>query len=95
MGARWIDAAVEHSRQHPDAPFAEAGPALERLLAAGATREDICVVARLASYQASFQILYMLDDPGVDGDDSKMMHEELLGAEPRGRQGSPGATRRP
>jgi hypothetical protein len=87
MSARWIDAAVVHSRRTPDAPFADVGPALERLLAIGATEEDICLVARHASYEAAFQVLYMLDDPGVDGDDNKMMHEELLGADPSGREG--------
>jgi hypothetical protein len=94
MTARWIDAAVAHSRRRPDAPFADVGPALERLLAAGATREDICLVARHASYEAAFQVLYMLDDPGVDGDDNKMMHEELLGADPSGREGRRGSAPR-
>jgi hypothetical protein len=26
----------------------------------------------------STQILYMLDDPGVDNDDNKMLHESIL-----------------
>jgi hypothetical protein len=36
----------------------------------------------------------MLDDPGVDDDDNKMMHEELLGADPSGREGRPGSAPR-
>jgi len=91
MSGRWIDAAVAHSKRNSEAPFADLGPALERLLAAGAAREDLCLVARHASYEAAFQLLYMLDDPGVDGDDNKMMHEELLGADPSGREGRPGS----
>src|SRR5579863_5756947 len=38
---------------------------------------------RLASYEAAFQLLYMLEDPGVDGNDHVMMHEDLLGADPK------------
>jgi hypothetical protein len=33
----------------------------------------------------------MLDDPGVDGDDNKMMYEELLGTDPSGLEGRPGS----
>jgi hypothetical protein len=36
-------------------------------------------------------LLYMLDDPGVDDDDNKMMHEELLTADPSGKDGRPGS----
>jgi len=82
MSERWIDAVVSNSERKPDEPFADLGPALQRLMAAGASRLDLCLLARHASYTAAFQLLYMLDDPGVDGDDDKMMHEELLGAEP-------------
>jgi hypothetical protein len=65
-------------------------PISARLLASGAAREDLSLIARRASYEAVFRVLYMLDDPGVDGDDNKMMHEELLGADPSGREGRPG-----
>jgi hypothetical protein len=68
-------------------PFAEVGSALKRLLAKGVDRRDLCVIARFANYEAVFSLLYMLDDPGVDDDDNKMMHEELLTADPSGREG--------
>lgn len=90
MQGGWIDAMAARSEREPDAPFADIGPALQRLLAAGAARRDLCLLARHASYEAVFQVLYMLDDPGVDGDDNKMMHEDLLGADPSGREGRPG-----
>jgi hypothetical protein len=91
MTGSWIDGVVVASERKPDEPFADVGPALKRLVAAGIDRRDLCLVARLASYEAAFRILYMLDDPGVDGDDNKMMHEELLSADPSGRDGRPGS----
>jgi hypothetical protein len=33
----------------------------------------------------------MLDDPGIDGDENAMLHEELLGADPSGLEGRPGS----
>jgi hypothetical protein len=94
MNERWLDAVVARSKRKPDAPFADLGTVLERLLAAGVARRDLCLIARHASYEAAFQVLYMLDDPGVDDDDNKMMHEELLGADPSGREGRPGSAPR-
>ena len=91
MSGRWIDNAVANSERAPNAPFADLGPALKRLLASGADRRDLCLLARHASYEAAFQVLYMLDDPGVDGDNNKVMYEELLGADPSGKDGRPGS----
>ena len=78
---------IEESKSYPDGPFADLGPALERLLARDVDRRDLSLIARHAGYEAVFQVLYMLDDPGVDEDDNKMMHEELLGADPSGKEG--------
>jgi hypothetical protein len=36
--------------QDPDAPFADVGPALKRLLALGASRQDLSLVCRFAVY---------------------------------------------
>ncbi len=91
MSGAWIDNIVASSQSQPDAPFADLGPALKRLLKCGADRRDLSLIARHAAYEAVFQILYMLDDPGVDNDDNKMMHESLLGADPSGREGRPGS----
>jgi hypothetical protein len=89
MTGSWVDATIAVADRRANAPFADAGAALKRLLAQGADRRDLDIVARFASYEALFTLLYMLDDPGVDDDDNKMMHEELLTADPSGRAGRP------
>ena len=67
MQEHWIENAVRESEKHPDAPFADLGPALKRLLALGAARRDLSLISRFASYEAVFQTLYALGDPGVGG----------------------------
>ena len=91
MQEHWIDNVIRESERRPDSPFADLGPALKRLLAAGADRRDLSLIARHAAYEAVFGTLYALDDPGVDGDDFKMMHESLLTADPSGREARPGS----
>jgi hypothetical protein len=95
MAGRWIDNVIAESERKPDAPFADLGSVLKGLLAKGVDRRDLCVIARFASYETAFSLLYMLDDPGVDDDDIKMMHEELLAADPSGKDGRPGSLRGP
>jgi hypothetical protein len=48
---------------------------------------DIVAIGRGASYDAVFDLLYKLGDPGVDDIDG--LFEELLMADPSGREGSP------
>ncbi len=89
---RWIDHTIADVDGRPNAPFADASAALKRLLAQGADRNDLSIIARLAKYEAVFTLLYMLDDPGVDDDNIKLMHEELLTADPSGRDGGPASS---
>lgn len=91
MQERWIDNAVRASGRSPDSPFADVGTVLTRLLAAGAARRDLSVIARFAAYEAVFGTLYALSDPGVEGNDMEMLHESLLSADPSGREGRPGS----
>lgn len=91
MQERWIDNVLRASEQNPDAPFADLAPALKRLLAAGAGRRDLSLIARFAAYEAVFGTLYALSDPGVDDNDVEMLHESLLGADPSGKEGRPGS----
>ncbi len=87
-----LSEAMARARSRPNDPFADSGPALERLIALGANPEDICLLMRDAAYNAVFATLYAIGDPGVDGDDVFMLHEELLTADPSGLEGRPGSS---
>jgi len=91
MQEHWIDNTIRGSEKQPDAPFADLGPALKRLLAAGADRRDLSLIARQAAYEAVFGALYALSDPGIDDNHLEMMHESLLSADPSGQEGRPGS----
>jgi hypothetical protein len=87
----WIDRVIQSSEKDRNEPFADAGQALKRLRALGASYEDIGHIMRSASYEAVFGVLYALDDPGVDNDDQEGLFESLLGADPSGKEGRPGS----
>lgn len=46
-------------------PGASIGPALARLLSAGAAAEDITTVVRTMQWQLLFSFCYLLEDPGT------------------------------
>jgi len=91
MKEHWIDNVIHHAKQHPDAPFADIGPVVERLLALGASRRDLCLLVRFAAYEEAFTLLYQLTDPGVEEDSIDSLHENLLAADPSGLEGRPGS----
>ncbi|MCB1560275.1 MAG: hypothetical protein KDI75_04150 [Xanthomonadales bacterium] len=82
-----LQANVAEARRHPEGPFADAGFAVERLLASGVDPNDVCLAMRQAVYEATFSTLYALGDPGVDDDDVFMLFEELLTSDPSGLEG--------
>jgi len=88
-----LDRRVEQDKQRPGAPFADTGPAIERILAAGAARRDLCLVVRDAAYRAVFNTLYEIDPEvaGVDCKDLIGLYELLLSADPSGMEGRPGS----
>ena len=63
--ASWIDAKIEQAERRPRDPGAGIGPALKRMLAAGASREDITEVARVMQWGVLAGMTYQLEDPGV------------------------------
>lgn len=84
----WIDRSIAMSERRPDIPFGDAGPALKRLLDAGATRADLQRVARLIAYEAAFELINRLDegcDPELDGDYPGWRLMETKGNELTGR----------
>jgi hypothetical protein len=88
---QWIDHLIANSKLQPDAPFADTGPALERLLNLGVKRRELCLLARHVAYEAVFSTLYMLEDPGIEAGNEAMLHESLLAADPSGNEGRPGS----
>lgn len=61
----WIDYSIADSKDHPDAPCAGIGLALQRALAAGVSREDLNEIARVIQYDALFSICDLLDGSDV------------------------------
>jgi hypothetical protein len=61
----WIDPQVEQAERRPRDPGAGIGPALKRLLAAGASREDITEIVRVMQWNLLSGLAYQLSDPGV------------------------------
>lgn len=87
-----LDNIVANCRRDPSGPFGDAGPAIERLLAVGASKRDLRLVFRLIAYEAVFTTLYSLSDPGLDeGEDAGTLYEELLMSDPTGMSGRPGS----
>ena len=60
---------------------------MKRMRALGVSDSDIVAIGRGASYEATFEVLYKLGDPGVD--DAEFLFEGLLSADPSGREGAP------
>ena len=78
---QWIDNVLANCRRAPDSGFGAVGPALERVLAAGVSPRDLCLINQLTAYEAVFGTLYALGDPGVDGGEVFGLHEEMAGAQ--------------
>ena len=61
----WIDTRIQEAERRPRDPAAGVGPALKRLLAAGASREDIGEVVRVMQWSILAGLANQLDDPGI------------------------------
>src|SRR5262245_35769368 len=87
-----LDNIIAHCQRNPAGPFGNTGPAIERMLAAGIARPDLSLVLRSVAYEAVFGTLYALSEPGLDSDDdASTLYEELLMADPSGKEGRPGS----
>lgn len=83
-----LDNIISNCKRNPTGPFGDTGPAIERILAAGTSRSDLCLAMRSAAYEAAFGTLYSLSEPGSDPDDDlTTLYEELLMADPSGTGG--------
>ena len=91
MQEHWIENNIRAAKKKPNDPFSDVGPALERLLEKGASKEDLSILIRHAAYEEAFNVLYLLSDPGIDDEDYEGLHTELLSADPSGLEGRPGS----
>ena len=86
-----LDDVIANCRRRPEVAFGDVGPAIERMLAAGVSRADLCRLLRLTAYEAVFGTLFALSEPGLDAaEDPSTLYEKLLMADPSGREGRPG-----
>ena len=97
MRGSWITHHIQFAQKQPNAPFADLGAVLVRLRSLGATDRELSIIARAAAYQAAFGVLTSFGDPGLDGvpDETASLidslHEDILSADPSGREGRPGS----
>src|SRR5262249_32754740 len=80
---------MKRNSSDPDQPFGDTGPAIERILAAGASRRDLCLLLRYVAYRAVFDTLHCIDDPNVDKSDLEDLHASLPGVDQSRREGRP------
>lgn len=59
-----LDNTIANCARSPDWPFGDTGPAIRRILDAGASPRDLRLVLRAAAYEAVFGTLYAMGDPG-------------------------------
>jgi hypothetical protein len=83
----WIDTSIAASRHDSEAPGASLGPALERCLANGGSREDLLQVARIAQWQLLHAICYLLSDPSIEEPELQHVAWALVEVDPEGRPG--------
>jgi hypothetical protein len=91
MQEDWIDKEIEMSQRHPDAPFADVGPIITRLLEIGATRRELSLLLRVGEYNGIFDAFFTLEGSPEVSKDIRGIHEELLSSDPSGMEGRPGS----
>jgi hypothetical protein len=81
----WIEKASNQSRTMPDQAGAAIGPALERLIAVGASKEDITTVVRIKQWELLARICYLLDEPGDVEPEAQDIAWQLFQVDSEGR----------
>ncbi len=62
----WVHSDITAAQREPDAPFAGAGLALDRLRRLGATDADLTELVRAKQAELLFSLCYLLDDPSLE-----------------------------
>jgi len=86
-----LDNIIANCKRFPTSAFGDMGAAIERLLAAGASRRDLRLIFRAIAYETVFATLYSMSDPGLPESDNIGLHEDLLASDPSGMEGAPGS----
>jgi hypothetical protein len=60
----WITGAISRAEAHPTEPYAGVGLALAKLVARGATHQELTDLVRGMQAQLLFAVCYLLEDPG-------------------------------
>jgi len=55
----WFDNAIRRAAKEPNAPVADLGPVVDRLLSQGVSSRDLSLICRAAEYQAVFGLPYI------------------------------------
>ncbi len=85
--ATWIDKHIAASKQNSQSPGAALGPALERCLATGCSRQDLLEVTRTAQCQVLHAICYLLSDPSIEEPELQHIAWALVEVGPEGHPG--------
>jgi hypothetical protein len=70
---QWIS---ERRQIDTDEPAGDIGPAIGRILAAGADESDLTRVVRIMQWEILFGLCYLLDDPDYLRDDREIIQKE-------------------
>ena len=84
---------VENARRDladgADGFFGNVGGALDRIVELGATPNELHVLGQAIAASTASQVLELFTQPGVEGNRIRQMFENLLTADPSGRDGAP------
>ena len=83
----WIDRHIAMAREDPAAPGAGLGPALERTLSHGCSKEDLVQIARTAQWELLNRLCYLLSDPSIEEPALQHVAWALVEVDPSGHRG--------
>lgn len=82
---------MDEAKQHPNGPFADVGPAIQRIFDAKASRDDLVAFAQQQQYQTCLDALQLIAKHWTNDVAEACLYESILGAEPTGSDARPGS----
>lgn len=80
---KWVDQCLGNKTTKADGPFKGVEPALKRLIAQGASRDDLEMIGAYIRSDACFNVLVALDDPGLGKGRIAGLHKDFLKSKPK------------